>query len=92
MSQLLAITKHREEKIKEVTSARLITIWECQFDKMVRDDPEMKEFVEKFDMPPPPIQVRQALYGGRTEPVQSYVEPPAGYELKYLDFCVSNFL
>ena len=35
---------------------------------MVKDDDQLEEFVKSFDVPPP-LQIREALYDGITEPI-----------------------
>ena len=89
MEQLLALTKLREKRIREVTSARHHTIWECQFDLMMRTDPVLRKISTELDLPLP-MRLRDALYGGRTEPIRMAYTCQPGQEIKYLDFCVSD--
>ena len=91
MRALLAIQESREKQILEIVGPNLReTIWECEFDRLLQLDPGLAEFAKGFHMPPP-IQIRQALYGGRTETIRTLKECGPGETLRYLDFCVSIY-
>ena len=82
------MTKLREKKIQD-TGLIHETIWECEWDRMVKSDDDLKLFVENFDVPPP-LRIRDALYGGRTEPIRLYYDCDPDEEMRYLDFCVKD--
>jgi len=88
MEQLHSMTKLREKKIQD-TGLIHETIWECEWDRMVKSDDDLKLFVENFDVPPP-LRIRDALYGGRTEPIRLYYDCDPDEEMRYLDFCVKD--
>jgi hypothetical protein len=59
-------------------------MWECQFDEMIKQNEEIRNFVDslKYDMPLAP---RDALYGGRTNAIKLYHQAGLGEIIKYLD-------
>jgi hypothetical protein len=80
----------REETIKKHQQLRsmgyeVVTIKECEFDKMLRQDENMQMFehqcpaVEK-------LKVRDCLFGGRTNAIKLYHECQGTEQIKYIDY------
>lgn len=68
---------------------RYISVWECQFDKAMKENEELKDFATHFKAAPPPLRIREALSGGRTEPIYTLYDCQPGEQIRYLDYCVS---
>jgi hypothetical protein len=64
MDDLKRMTKSNVNKLKQM-GYEVIEIYECEFDKEIRENPEIKEFVNSLDIPER-LTIRQAFYGGRT--------------------------
>ena len=65
--QRYKVAMQREsELIEYLGEDHYASIWECQFDQLVKEDPEMQEFIAKLDTVPP-LKVRNALYGGKCD-------------------------
>ena len=91
LKELYRITMLREQKIKEALDGRYLTIWECEFDSEVRNNEEVQKFIKNLDIPTP-LAIRDALYGGRSEPFYCQYDCQEGEKIRYLDFCVSSSL
>ena len=48
-------------------------MWECQFDKEINEDEQIKEYIDRLDLATP-LNPRDAFYGRRTEGFQLYEE------------------
>ena len=59
-------------------------IWECDFDKDVANDPNLKAFTEGLEISTP-LEPRDAFYGGRTEAFTLYKEAQDGENIQYYD-------
>jgi G:T-mismatch repair DNA endonuclease (very short patch repair protein) len=64
MDDLQRMTKSNIEKLKKL-GHEIVEIYECEFDKQIRESQEISDFVSKLDVPER-MSVRQAFYGGRT--------------------------
>lgn len=91
MSEMYRVTQIRHEKLKQALDGKYFALWECEFDRAVQEEEELNNFVKSFDMLPSPLCIRDALAGGRTEPVYTLhdCEPDSGQKIRYLDYCVS---
>jgi hypothetical protein len=56
------VTQQRAEKLKEALDGRYITIWECEFDRAVKENGQLKNFIKELDIPTP-LAIRDALCG-----------------------------
>lgn len=62
---------------------KLIEIWECEFDKSMKENKEMSDYINTHDLLEyPPLKVRDAFYGGR---VENMIKAIKG-KIKYVDF------
>ena len=58
----------------------LIEIWECQFDRQVAENAEMREFVESIEMlKKSPLDPRDSFYGGRVENTVKFLKRDCKY-------------
>ena len=84
MGQLYHKTLQREIFLK-TTTHQVITIWECQFDKQVKEDQEMKDFIASLDIPPR-LYIRDSFFGGRTSVVHLHYQAEEGEKIHYYDY------
>ncbi|CAG2185008.1 unnamed protein product [Mytilus edulis] len=59
-------------------------IWECEFDKHIREDENIKKFIDSLDIVTP-LEPRDAFAGGRTEAFNLYHESSFDESIKYYD-------
>jgi hypothetical protein len=62
----------------------LVEIWECEFNRQCKEDLELQEFLEYFDVKEP-LNVRNSFFGGRCEPFKLYHECSENEKIKYYD-------
>lgn len=64
-------------------------IWECEFDQKIKENPEVKDFVQKkkewIEMKP--LNPRDAFYGGRIGPTKSLYVCGENEQISYIDIC-----
>lgn len=60
-------------------------IWECQFARMAKNNPKLKEFLKTYVPPEKPLQIRESLYGGRVCPTQLYYKAKPDERILYYD-------
>ena len=65
MKDLHDRTVEKEQRLKD-QGFKVISIWECQFDKQIKESKDTKEFVDQLNIVTP-LEPRDAFYGGRTE-------------------------
>lgn len=59
--------------------------WGCEFAKQKKTDPELQSFLENFEMVPP-LEPRDAFFGGRTGATTLYAKAGDGEDISYVDF------
>jgi len=76
------------EKIKKLKDQgyRVIEKWECEWDKDVKTDPELQQFLVDFEIVDP-LQPRDAFFGGRTNAVKLHhkIDTAQEEQIKYMD-------
>ena len=86
MDDLQNQTKLKEAKLREA-GYRVKSIYECKFDKMLKDDPDLLDFWKnEFDVPPRMV-IRDAFYGGRTSGFKLHRKCELDEEIHYVDVC-----
>src|SRR5437868_2518205 len=84
MKLLKEETNRKHEKLLSI-GYNIVTIKECEFDKMIKQNEELEKFerdcaiVEK-------LKVRDCLFGGRTNAVKLYHECKGTEKIKYVDY------
>jgi hypothetical protein len=78
--------KARLEFLNKNLNGGVTVIWECEIIKQLKENPEMKKAFDEYD-DEGPIRIREAFFGGRTANARMHYEVPAGYKIKYFDFC-----
>ena len=82
MNDLYERTIEKEKMLQK--AGYQITIWECQFDKEIKENKQISEFIENLDITSP-LPPREAFYGGRTEGFKLYEEANDKQTIKYYD-------
>ena len=59
--------------------------WGCEFANDKKTDPELQAFLERFELIPP-LEPRDAFFGGRTGAATLYVKAENGEEISYQDY------
>ena len=65
---------------------KVIQMWECQFRKMIFNNPQLKLKLVQYQNHHDPLQPRDAFFGGRTNATCLFYEAQANEEIRYLDF------
>jgi hypothetical protein len=63
---------------------KLVVIWEHEYDKMIREDPDAESFVKNLDLVER-LNPRDSLMGGRTNGCVLYKRAVQGTKIKYVD-------
>ena len=76
------------ERNKKITAAgyKLVTIWECEYDRLVKSDPDLQKIAKNLDIPPCPLNIKDAFFGGRTETFKLHYEASETSKCNYVDF------
>ena len=61
---------------------KVIEMWECQWDRLVENEPAVSQFLHSFDVVPP-LEPREAYFGGRTGAVALHTVAGEGEEIRY---------
>ena len=74
------------DKIRRLQRAgyRVIVEWECQWQQKVKSTPSIQAFLSTLDLVPP-LQPRDAFFGGRTGAVALYNKTGPGEKIYYVD-------
>lgn len=64
----------------------VITIWECEWDRQVKSDPDLQAFLTTLEIMDP-LEPRDAFFGGRTNAATLYhkADQSIGEQIKYVD-------
>ena len=84
MASVHQITERREQRLRQLGYS-VVTMWECQWQTLKRDQPHVSDLVAHFQLQPP-LQPRDAFFGGRTNAVRLYVPEQEGQRLGYYDY------
>lgn len=83
MGQLYQETLERCNKLKDL-GYELVEMWEHKFDTLMKTDPQFKEIALQCNVQPP-LQPRDAFFGGRTNAVKLFYDCKEGEQIKYYD-------
>lgn len=85
-SKLTAVYERTMMRLREIRSKGydVITMWECHFDRMVKTNKEIQNFVASVDTVRP-LKIRDSFFGGRVSPVKLFYEAKEGEKIRYLD-------
>ena len=89
---------HPDRTVEEVYEATLKKIdqlqaagfnvkvkWECDYVKERKEDPQLKQFVDNFELITP-LEPRDAFFGGRTEAITLYAKAKEDESITYIDY------
>ena len=62
----------------------VVEMWECQWQKLVDTNAEVQSFLASLELVPP-LEPREAFFGGRTGAVVMYAVAGEGEEIRYTD-------
>ena len=62
----------------------VIELWECEWGRLVDNEPAVSQFLRSFDLVPP-LEPREAFFGGRTGAVAVHSVVGEGEEIRYVD-------
>ena len=62
----------------------VIEMWECEWDRLVDNEPAVSQFLPSFDLVPP-LEPREAFLGGRTGAMALHAVAGEGEEIRYVD-------
>ena len=62
----------------------VIEMWECEWDRLVDNEPAVSQFLRSFDLVAP-LEPREAFFGGRTGAVALHAVAGEGEEIRYVD-------
>ena len=73
-------------RLKEIENKgyKVVHMWECHFDNMVKRNAELKEFVDSVDLVTP-LKIRDSFFGGRVSPVSLFHDAAEDEMIKYYD-------
>ncbi len=78
-------TIRRQNKIED-GGYKMVVQWECEFKQELKEDPEMKDFVDSVKLVEP-LDGRDGFYGGRTNAIKLYHNcEEEGEKIHYVDF------
>jgi hypothetical protein len=78
-------TISRLQRIKNA-GYNVVSVWGCEFEKQLRETPGLEnELCSHPFVTQAPINIRDALYGGRTEATKTYRKAVDGEEIQYVD-------
>ena len=81
--EVLEVTEERNKWIKHA-GYNLKVMWECEWTKEKKTDPEIQEFVKELKIQDP-LNPREAFFGGRTNAVKLYHKAQPDEQIWYVD-------
>ena len=75
-------TKVRSLRVRGYT---VVEMWECDWHRRLQDQPQVADYVASLHLQPP-LQPREAFFGGRTNEVQLHRTSAPGEEIRYYDY------
>ena len=83
-SEVFRATMERRRKLMEL-GYKFEYIWECQFLKKIKDNHDLRHFIEGLDIEER-LDARDSFFGGRTNAAKLYHETQGDDKIKYIDF------
>lgn len=77
-------TLKKEDNLRQA-GFRVISMWGCQFAEKKKTDLELIQFLETFKFVPP-LNPRDAFFGGRTGAASLYAKAEDNEEISYIDY------
>ena len=88
MHQLYKLTIGKREELRRA-GYQLVELWECDYDKRHKEDPDFRTFVDSEFTHLDPLRPRDAFFCGRTNSTKLYqeIDETSNEEIKYIDVC-----
>lgn len=72
----------------ERSGMRVVQKWQCEWDRQNQEDPEVRAFMAQLPSSPvPPLDPREAFFGGRTNNCKKHYQVRDGEQIRYIDIC-----
>ena len=84
-SRELRTLTYKMESFVKTAGYRVITIWECEYHDMLKNDAHMKQYVNGLDIQSR-LNPRDSFFGGRTNAAKLYHKVSGDEKIKYVDF------
>lgn len=80
------LLKNTENRLREIRQKgfTVVSLWECEFDKMLKSDPDFKNFADSYDYVTP-LKIRSSFFGGRVSPTKLFYEAKEDEKIHYFD-------
>ena len=85
MKHLLSDTRLRESRLR-ARGYNLKTIWECEFNREIKNNETLKNFIKNLPFMSP-LKPRDAFFGGRCKATRLHYTIKNNEQIKYVDFC-----
>ncbi len=72
------------EVLRNAYNLKVLTIWECQWEKAKQNNPDVRAFRSNYAAPEQ-LNPRESLFGGRTNALKLYHKVTEGKLVSYLD-------
>ncbi len=73
------------EVLRDTYNLKVVTIWECMWEKAKQNDPDVMAFMSNYSAPER-LNPRDSLFGGRTNALKLYHKTAEDESVSYLDF------
>ena len=73
-----------KEKLLFEHGYNVVIIWECEWDRKVKTDEDLKTYISTLQLVPP-LDPRDAFFGGRTNAATLYYKAAEGEQIRYVD-------
>ena len=83
MDELYRATLAKEQTLR-TAGYTVVTMWECQWQKLVDTNAEVQSFLASLELVPP-LEPRDSFFGGRTGAVALHAVAGEGEEIRYVD-------
>ena len=83
LDELYTATCHKTKRLQEA-GYTVIEQWECQWTQQLKDDPAARAFVDQLKLVPP-LEPRNAFFGGRTGAVSLHAVAGPEEKILYVD-------
>ena len=79
-----SLREDTRKKMQDLTTKgyRVVEMWECELDKKLEEDVEMKRYFDEYEIVDP-LDPRDAFYGGRTNAAKLFYTCKDDEEIRY---------
>ena len=79
-----SLREDTRKKMQDLTNKgyRVVELWECELDKKLEEDEEMKRYFDEYEIVDP-LNPRDAFYGGRTNASKLFHTCEDDEEIRY---------